>query len=117
MRLSSKLISAFVFVMLLLGAGVGICHHAVRSTTASFVDLMNTDVSIAVLANDARTALEQCRKNEKGFLLHLDTRYGDQLEESVAALKQSVDRIAALAKRLGDTATGEQAAQIISSVN
>ena len=112
-RTHSKLISAFVLVMVLFGGGMGIYHYAVSATTSGFEDLMSTDVATASLAGEVKALMLQCRRNEKDFLLRLDKKYLDKIQGNLAALKQAAEGIAGLAEQSGNAAAAEQTAQAI----
>ncbi len=106
LKLTWKLFWGFGSVLLLLLGLMAIYQHALRSTTAGFRNLLHKEIAMADHAAAIKTAMLQCRRNEKDFLLRMDKSYIQKLEENLAALKAEARSIVHLAggERSGETA-------------
>lgn len=113
MKLSTKLIGGFGFILLLLLGVTGLYHYAVSTSSGEFSHLLDTEVAIANHAADVEVLMLQCRRAEKDFLLRLDTKYLGKLEEAEVQLKKEVESIVSLAKASGDDQTATKASEIM----
>ena len=90
MTLSSRLIGAFVVVLLLLVSAMGVYQYSSSYTLSSFEKLLKLEVAVADHAAICESYMLQCRRNEKDFLIRKDKKYVDRLESIYSRLLREV---------------------------
>ncbi len=98
-KIGAKLAAGFGVVLLLLAGVIGIYGFTVRSANDHFSRLMAEEVAIKDRAAEIKAYMLQCRRNEKDFLLRLDTRYIDEVEKNVDHLTAEAREIVELVHR------------------
>ena len=93
LKLRTKLLVSFGMIIILLIAVVAIYHYTVHRTTHSFAHLLEHEVAIAAHARNVNAFMLQSRRNEKDFLLRLDTSYVEVHAQNIAALTQETQTI------------------------
>lgn len=101
LSLKTKLLTGFGVVLALLLVVVGIYHFALSLSVNDYSGLINEELAIEQHAMEAESHMLQCRRNEKDFLLRLDTKYVPAFEENLAAVVMNADGIVTLAQKVG----------------
>ena len=113
MKIGAKLAAGFGVVLLLLAGVIGIYGFTVRSAVDNFSRLMAEEIAIKDRAAEVEADMLQCRRNEKDFLLRLDTRYMDEVGKNVDHLIAEAEGIAELALRKTSQAAEGEAREIV----
>jgi len=111
-KLSTRLISGFGVILVLLLGVTSLYHFAINSSCTNFSGLMDTQIAMANHAGEVESYMLQCRRNEKDFLLRKDLKYLGKLEDNVGKLKTEAESIATLAQASGDDQAADRAAEI-----
>ncbi|MCP4399672.1 MAG: hypothetical protein GY801_20505, partial [bacterium] len=112
-KLGTKLALGFGIVIVLLAGVAGIYQYSVQTAIGGFNNLLEVDSSIATEAADVNSAMLQCRRSEKDFLLRLDKKYLAKLETNVDTVKAHAQSIVDLAIGDGRDETAAKTAKII----
>lgn len=112
LTLRSKLLAGFGVVLVLLVVVVGIYQVSMVSAVTSFKSLLSEEVAIETHAFEAETAMLQCRRNEKDFLLRKDPKYLDTFKGNLLRVVGNADAIVPLANGIGATDLAAQAQSI-----
>ena len=112
MKLSTRLVSGFGVILVLLLGVTSLYHFAIRSSCTDFSGLMDTEIAMATHAGEVESYMLQCRRSEKDFLLRKDRKYLGKLEDNVSKLKTAAELIAALAQAAGDDQAASRAAEV-----
>ncbi len=108
-----KLAWGFGIVLLLLAATALIYGYAVRRTTDGFQRLIDYEMALARHASEIETAMLQCRRAEKDFLLRKDKTYVGTFDAQLQSLKREASAIVDLARSAGDGDAEAKAAGIL----
>jgi len=103
----------FAVVLVLVAILTGIYQFALSSTTASFIDLVDNNVSIAMHTNTAKIALILCRQSEKMLLYADDQLLTQKSYGYLDEVKNEMGAIETLAKNAGETSLMEAAKKIL----
>jgi len=101
LKLRTKLIGGFGIVLLLLAVIIGVYQYASGRMAKGFQNLMAVDVAILGHAGEVETLMQQCRRDEKNFLLRHNKKYQAAVEENLAAVKNEAQAIEKLAQQAG----------------
>ena len=97
--LGKKIGVGFGVVLFLLAMVAGIYQFALTTATATFTELIEIDMTIAVRANAALNHLNKCRRFERNFLLAGEDDKAKEQKNSYADLEDELDTLDALAKK------------------
>ncbi|MBU1641311.1 MAG: MCP four helix bundle domain-containing protein [Proteobacteria bacterium] len=117
LKLRTKLIGGFGIVLVLLIGVIAIYQYATTSMSGEFNNLLKVDLAIRGDAKDVESAMLQCRRDEKDFLLRMDKKYLDKLNKNVAAAIESAGQIEKLATQAGYTTIAAQGPAIITAMS
>jgi len=115
LKLQTKLIGGFGIVLLLLAAIIGIYQYASGSMANGFKNLMAVDVAILGHAGEVETLMQQCRRDEKNFLLRKDKKYQANVEENLALVKKEAQAIEEFARQAGYEKIGQLTQTILAN--
>ncbi len=113
LKMSVKLGGGFAVVLVLLLVVMSIYSGAISSTVNIFKELMDINVALATHASKTETLMMKCRLNEKDFLLHLDKKYLNELEESLKALKSEAETVLSVGQSSGNESFAVMAQNIM----
>jgi methyl-accepting chemotaxis protein len=102
LKLRSKMVLGFGFVLALFLATIWMYHEAVTSSTKAFRNLVREDVAVATCAADIKSAMLQCRRDEKDFLLRKDKKYTDQHAKNLALLNNNIQALSDFGQQSGN---------------
>ncbi|MFA7384386.1 MAG: methyl-accepting chemotaxis protein [Desulfurivibrionaceae bacterium] len=111
--IGKKIGFGFAVVLVLVAILTGIYQFALSSTTASFIDLVENDVSIAMHTNTAKIAFILCRQSEKMLLYADDQMLTQKSYGYLDEVKNEIGTIETLAKNAGETSLMEAANKIL----
>ncbi|MBF0411186.1 MAG: methyl-accepting chemotaxis protein [Desulfamplus sp.] len=112
LKMATKLVGGFAIVLILFVCVMVIYHLTVQSTTSNFQELMKVNVAIAADAADIKTLMKQCRIDEKNFLLTLNTKYLQELENDIKHLTLNAQNIVKKARKSDNSITAKKAEDI-----
>lgn len=84
-------------------------QYATIMTGNAFVDLLHTEVAMDRDVSRAKACMLQCRRSEKGFILHRDQQYAARFDEELAQLLAQCKTIRASAQNARYTDMADQA--------
>jgi len=111
-KIGTKLFISFGIVLALLVCVIVIYYYTVEKAAGDFDRLLKTEAALAGLAGDMESAMLQCRRREKDFLLRKDTKYLDQFEKHLQNLLKSAKTAENLARESGYGDQSESASEI-----
>ncbi|HEY3322802.1 MAG TPA: methyl-accepting chemotaxis protein [Planctomycetota bacterium] len=98
MSLSSKIVAGFGALTLLLLCVAGIFWYSLRETRQAYQSLLDVEVQLQIHAGDVAKSMLECRRNEKDFLMRLETKYVDEHRKSLAAMNSAAQDVTRLAE-------------------
>lgn len=112
LRLKTKLLVGFgaVLVLLCIVAGVGLMSNV--QSREGYLRILNVEGEISQLALEVETAMLECRRAEKDFLLNKDVTYIVSLEGSLERLMERAEAMRSLAAAHELTAIADAARSI-----
>ncbi|MDP2002069.1 MAG: methyl-accepting chemotaxis protein [Desulfurivibrionaceae bacterium] len=99
LTIGKKIGGGFTVVLILTILATGIYQFALSSTTSNFTEILEHEMTLALRASAAATALGNCRRFEKDYLLTGNPTKIKEQQDSMADLEDELDTIAALAKK------------------
>ncbi|MFA6900642.1 MAG: methyl-accepting chemotaxis protein, partial [Desulfurivibrionaceae bacterium] len=111
--IGKKIGGGFAVVLLLTAILTGIYQFALTSSTSELTEILEHEMTMAMRASAAKTALGQCRRFEKDFLLTGDAGKVKEQQNSMADLEDELDTIAALSKKAEMPQMGEGANKVL----
>lgn len=112
MKLSAKLALGFGLILGMLVIVVGVYHTTLLKLNGMYQTVLHTDVEVYKSAAKIDEQMLQGRRNEKDFILRLDTSYKKNLDENVKTIKAEADTIIKIAKEMGENELAKQAEAI-----
>jgi len=112
MQLSTKIISGFAAVLLLMAMVVGVYQYAITQTASGFKSVQ-VGTRINQYADKIESLSFQAEHNELAFLSSKDIKYADEQHDIIAKLISKADTIQKLAEQAGNSQTKNEAGSII----
>lgn len=111
--IGKKIASGFSLLLVLIAIVVGIYQFALSNTVNHFTSLIEGELAVAFRADAAKIALHECRKQEKNYMLWEDEKYIAANKNSVYALQDELETIAALQTKKGDVQGAAKAKELV----
>jgi methyl-accepting chemotaxis protein len=115
LKLRTKLLFGFGLAGLLLLVVVGLYQYANTASVRDFNRLLDEQVAISAHARRAETAMLQCRRNEKDFLLRLDKKYLSTFEANLSRVNGQAAAVIPLAEAIDEPDLAAQARSVESA--
>ena len=113
LTLSQKIVAGFGTVLAMLLIVLGIYYYTLNSTLKDFNSMMEHDVSMSNYAKAVQNTLQECRKDEKNFLLEKDIKYYEQYKQDIATLNEKANSILSIAEKMGYPEVADVAKDIL----
>lgn len=115
LTLRAKLIFGFGGVLVLLLLVLGIYQIAMNATSGGFRGLLEAELRIKESAQHAESAMLQCRRNEKDFLLRKDKKYLGRFQENLSKVVAQAEAIVPIARSIDASSMAADAGSIKNS--
>lgn len=112
-KVSTKLFSGFGIVLALLLVIIAVYFFALTGTVDRYNTLLHREIALREMAVNVNRSLQECRRQEKNFLMRLDKQYLDKFEKNFNLLKQRSQELTGLAEKAGQAELSRSAADII----
>jgi len=113
LSLSTKIMTGFGVVLVLLAAVMAIYQYSSTTTARGLDHLTNVKVEIFAHAGEIESYMLQSRRNEKDFLLRKDTTYLQRHAKTVAGIIANAETVRKLEAAEGNTTIAAEAETII----
>jgi len=112
LTLKAKLLAGFGVVVALLVLLAGIYQYSLGTVITEFKNLDLYEVAIEKHALEAESAMLECRRNEKDFILRKDLEYRKKLSDNLENVVKQARAIEPLAREIGANDVARQVGDI-----
>ncbi|TIH13360.1 methyl-accepting chemotaxis protein [Marinifilum sp. JC120] len=111
-KIKTKFLGNIVIVLSLCASALGMYQFALIETGEGYTDVLNEEVYISQLVQNAKVAMLEARRSEKDFMLRKDMKYVPRVENNVSEIITAMNNISDTGLKTGLTEIRQQAEAI-----
>ena len=100
-KIKTKFLGNIIIVLSLCASALGMYQFALMETGEGYTDVLNEEVYISQLVQQAEIAMLEARRSEKDFMLRKDMKYPPRVEKKVTSIISLMDSVSKTAHKTG----------------
>ncbi|WP_421902225.1 methyl-accepting chemotaxis protein [Maridesulfovibrio sp.] len=111
-KIKTKFLGNIIIVLSLCASALGMYQFALMETGEGYTDVLNEEVYISQLVQQAEIAMLEARRSEKDFMLRRDMKYPPRVEKRVSRIISTMENVSKTAHKTGLVEIGQLASEI-----